>query len=231
MRKFVTGMAFSVLSVLAVAGCSSDLAFENLAESKKALDLSEKSIAMFTICCDNAYNESWLPNVTKYILESQDRSFKKEFEIFGFESRYCRVLKDNRMLKKNMVISVNLKPGKYALSRIRGFTKGNLPGWGIGGFVKSFRFEFTVNPDEICYVGNLEIHSRQKREGEQTEAPLFPLLDQKVSGVLDCYWEVRANDSDVYNDIAFCKSNYPQIVDHLIVVRMGRLFSESPSTP
>ena len=221
LSKQVIFIIIIFLAFHTLAGCS-DMALKTISKSNEPVILTEKSIALFSLTTDNSFNGLWVPTLWGVKLESVDGKLKKTLRL---HDSIIRKMTENGEMVNNQIASVFLEPGDYNIVYMSGTTV-PYQSTDTGYFQKYFKYQFNVQPDEICYVGHIRFHSRQKQPGENVGAPPIPIFNQLFSGVHDCYWEVRSEYGDLYNDIQYVKGKVPAIRNHIINIRIGQLLEQ-----
>lgn len=189
---------------LLLGGCASEPA---LKKSMTEVDVSQRSIALIGIRTVNQYKPQYKP----YIHTIKVRSIpgKKTSTI----SVKTWIKSDGGFLN---LVSIQLEPGEFEISSLMGGASYFLID-GHFGFDPSVRFE--LKPNEIAYVGHIDMVHRKKKSGERSSGGLFPLITQAISGFTSGTFDVTVSLSD--EDLAAFHAEYPVLDNYAIVQRMA----------
>ncbi len=190
---------------LLLGGCASEPA---LKKSMTEVDVSQRSIALIGIRTVNQYKPQYKP----YIGTIKVRSIpgKKTSTI----SVKTHIKSDGDDILH--LVSIQLEPGEFEISSLMGGAAVFLIG---GQFAWDPSVRFELKPNEIAYVGHIDMVHRKKKSGERSSGGLFPLIDQIVSGFADGTFDVTVSMSD--EDLAAFHAEYPVLDNYAIVQRMA----------
>ena len=180
-------------------------------ERGKAIAISENSsLAVFTIKTRNEH--------TKYRLEPRTVTIKKmavngksvDPKSFEFPSSSHEV--DGNITTS--FANLQLAPGNYTISQIDGFTE--LAFLAIiptrGRYDQKVNLKFTINPNEIAYLGSLEAVLQKKSDtgDEESAGPALPIIDQLHTGMTDGTFHFTITDQFERDSVGF-KNRYPAL--------------------
>jgi len=186
------GIVLLALSLLGT-GCMSPMALNHQGAS---LDLSTKSIAVFTLSTSNAYRPFYNPNVQCVRIlsgNSEDRKFRVE--------QTCR----SESGSYDYLVSVDVQPGAHTLKNVMGNSFGPLV---MATFDFPVEGTFQVPANSVTYVGHVEMVNRERQSGETRSGSIFPLVDQAVAGYSGGTFDVTLSDRSK-TDIPLFTQNYP----------------------
>lgn len=204
-------LIFSIL--LVASGCATvqNSAFDKTTQN---LDFGEKSYFIMGVELDNAYKPKYQPSINMVLyVETPDAKDKND--------RFNVVIKAKEFLSEKGAAATGyfrgaLKPGDYVLK-------------GIGGVARKFPFtgfyllpmetKFSINENEVIYLGRLRARTRARKEGEFRSGPLLPLLDQSASGFSGSTFDVLIqDDSEIANQ--WLNTEYPVLSNKGMQVRI-----------
>ena len=192
-----TYIAILILMVFA-PGCMNPMALNKKADT---VDLSQKSIALFTLRASNEYKPGFKPNASWILIKtvSSGKSLK-----FGLDKPHANTGKFNEYL-----VSVEVESGKHTLKRVGGVSNRVLI---IGTFSFGFNETFEIPLNSVTYVGHVNMNNRERKKGETRSGSIFPLIDQAVAGYSGGTFDVTISDRSA-TDIALFTQTYPCLKD------------------
>jgi hypothetical protein len=176
-----------------------------LEQKPEKLDLSTKSLGLFTLKTSNQYKPSYEPDVEFITITSKEN---KEDVIF-------QVKKPHKKESKNFLeylISIDLAPGTYTIGNISGHSNNILT---IGAFVFPADADFELPPDSVVYLGHLYMVNRKRNEGEKRSGSIFPLVDQAASGYGGGTFDITIIDRSE-EDVPLFEQTYPELEKYII---------------
>lgn len=194
-----------IFSITSFCGCASmnPMALET---KSGALQLTSKSIGLFTLRTSNQYKPSYQPSVNSIEVIPQGNGKAVTF----------RVSKPHRHGKNQFfeyLISVDLPPGTYKVGYVAGQSNKIFV---IGSFRFSVDASFNLSPDTVVYLGHVNMVNRKRKEGERRSGSVFPLIDQAASGYSGGTFDISVSDrSDT--DILLFEQTYPQLGKYIIM--------------
>jgi len=194
----------SIVSIASFCGCAgmNPMALES---EPGTLELTSKSVGLFTLMTSNQYKPNYEPDVKSIEVISQGT---------GEAARY-RVTKPHSQEKEHCfeyLISVDLPPGTYTVGDVAGLSPEFLT---IGSFRFPVGASFELPPNAVVYLGHVDMVNRKLNEGEQRSGSIFPLIDQGVSGYADGTFDVSISDKS-NADIPLFEQTYPELEKHII---------------
>ncbi len=193
---------FLVAFLALVSGCATT---KNMAINKEtqALDYSEESIMLMSLKTSNEKRPHYVPYVYSIDISANG---KESEELFRF-----KVDKPIKRVKSDFneyLLSFQLAPGNYKI-KLLNCTSGIFPA--IGTCYVPVHTEFEVAPGKIVYMGRIEATNRDKKSKEELRAgPVFPLLDQVLTGFSTGSFDVNIYDN-YDKDISLFEQNFPLI--------------------
>jgi hypothetical protein len=189
------GIGFVLLLVTAgLTGCTSPMA---LKEKRSAAEIDDMTIAIFTVRTENSYHPSFHPKVTS--AEIDEGGDDKIFIVDKIQGSGPHT--------GEFLISIDAEPGTHTLNDIAGSSFNGLI---YGSFIWPIDATFTLQQNEITYIGHIDMDNRKRNDGEARSGSLFPLIDQSISGFSGGTFDVRI--SDRYDaDIQLFVNAYPFI--------------------
>jgi len=191
------------------------------------IDLSTKSIVVFTLTAKNQYKPSYQPRVNSVEIVSVGTGVARRFAVRPIE--FDRLsssssLRESRSLMGEAaksgsigstdkiyqhMISVDVEPGAYTLRDVVGLAAANL-------IAARFEFpvdaKFTVPPRSVTYVGHVDMVNRERKGDEPPSGSRFPLIDQAVAGFAGGTMDVTVSDKSEVDIPLFIKT-YPCLKD------------------
>lgn len=181
----------ALASIFGITGCASPMA---LTAQKDGVDLSSKSIAIFTLRTTNAYKPAYHPNVKRVKIDNSG-AFKTDAAISGGRQA------------GEYLISVDAEPGQHTLNDVIGSSSSGLI---FGSFAFPVDAGFNLQANSITYIGHVDMTNRKRKDGEPRSGSVIPLIDQAVSGYSGGTFDIVI--SDRYDtDIQLFVNAYPII--------------------
>ncbi len=176
----------------ALGGCATvnHMAFDKDASS---VDVSKKSVVLVAIEVKRLDDSRFQPvpfvvNVEKP--NAQSKQDRQNFKVSKNQDLF--VSEDGRAL---LLTRMALEPGQYRLVAVTGFAQA----FPINAlFQVPLIADFNVQPGSITYLGRVSATLRSRKSGEFRAGPLFPLIDQSVTGLSTSTWDVTIeNRADI----------------------------------
>lgn len=200
--RFVGCGIICILSVTLFSGCG---LYGMALYSKDSLDLSSKSIALFTLRTSNQLKPSVEPYVNFIEIKSRDNNKSSRFVT---EKPHENQEKDFL----EYLVSVDLAPGRYWIGNVSG---NGMVAVIMGHFCFPLDATFELPANSIVYLGHVNMVHRKLVDGEQRAGSIFPLIDQAVSGFSGGSFDIEVSDrSDI--DIPLFKEKYPLLEKFII---------------
>jgi hypothetical protein len=169
----------------------------------KQLDVSEESIALLSVKVTNKYKTDYQPDI-KNVFIWEDKSEDRKKYSFAVEEKYNEV--ENEF--NEYLISFQLPPGKY---EIREFFAQKWAFPVIGSFTLPIYADFSIAPNEIVYLGNIDARIIERTSDDELRAGLvIPLVDQAVTGASGGTFVIEITDC-FNDDIEKFKQKYYQL--------------------
>lgn len=201
----MTALALILLHCIVLSnGCAQKMA---LSPKMKSIDLSKKSIALVTVKVANDHVPGHQPKIIQaYFGPNSKKPTKYRFKTdkpFISEKKQYNI----------HLISVALPPGEYWMDNCIGTRIVPL----LLGATCSLpvKKNFTLEANEIIYLGRIDAHIRKKEGSEKAAGGPFPLIDQAVAGFSSGTFDVDIFDN-YEEDMQYFISKYPVIRDKIM---------------
>ena len=174
-----------------IMGCASTKPMAITPENK-SLNTDSESVALLLIRTRNIVNDGYLPEI--HAVEISDRNTN---ETIQFNCANSIIHPTEAFL--DHLVSFQLPPGEYEINKLSGFAQVNRS-VGMSFLVAPAHFEwelsglFKLKPNEVAYLGHLELTNRHRNEGEKASGSIIPLIPQKASGFSDGTFDVSISD-------------------------------------
>jgi len=179
-----------------------------LNQNVKAIDISQESIAIFTVKVANKYKPSYQPKVMYVFVWQNDKEGNKKYS-FKVDGEYRKIENEYN----EYIISFQLPPGKYKLRELFA-QSGIFPVRGTFSIPIYSTFEIEAN--KIIYLGHIEAYVKKRTRDDELRAGLvIPLIDQAVVGASGGTFVIEINDL-FKNDIELFKIKYHYLSDYNI---------------
>ena len=205
--RFVTKAVTFIILILCMTsflGCTKTYQMA-LDQKPEKLDLTTKSLGLFTLRTSNQYKPSYEPDVQYITITPQPDGKNILF----------RVKKAHKKESKNFLeylISIDLEPGTYKIGNISGNSPNILT---IGSFMFPVDTNFELPPDSVVYLGHLYMVNRKRKEGEKRSGSVLPLIDQAAYGYGDGTFDITITDRSE-EDIPLFEQTYPHVKHYII---------------
>lgn len=114
---------------------------------------------------------------------------------------------------KEYLVSISLPPGRYKLREISG-ASGGFPV--LGTFSIPVYTKFEMRPNTLVYLGRIEAVVRERKDDNELRAgPVFPLLDQAITGFSGGTFDIRIFDN-YEEDFSFFVEKYPLLSKYAV---------------
>ena len=182
-------IAFAVMTLILV-GCGPQWVKMTPMRNDAQLIQSENALVLFSLKMEHPVRPTNQPEAVAVYLFTEPEG----------KSIYCPIDKDARIEGpdgSSYLLRIPLPAGQYNLRVAVGYN-GNfvVTGYGMMPIVG----DFEVQPGTVTYLGRVEGHTRERKEGEFRAGPLAPLIDQAARGWSGATWDVvikDAGDSDL----------------------------------
>lgn len=190
----------AALSVLLLSNCAT---FKPMALQFDAPPQGEStsSLCIFTLDTKNLIAPEYKP--AAYNFQISDRDNVTVVEKYRFDKPVNAG--DSRSGANKYLVSIQLKPGQYILSNVKGGASNLLIN---GNFNFNTNVEIDIPEPGIFYLGHMQMINRDKREGEPRSGPVLPLIDQAVTGFSKGTFDIKVTD-DSDADIQQFIQTYP----------------------
>jgi len=179
-----------------------------LNQNVKSIDISQESIAIFTVKVANKYKPRYQPKIIQCIVKNNDTG-KGEKYLFIVDGEYKGIENEYN----EHLISFQLPPGRYKLEEFVARWK-NVHVTGF--FTIPIYSVFEIEANEIIYLGHIEAHVVEKTNDDQLPAgPPLPLIVQLGVGASGGTFVIEINDL-FKNDIELFKNQYHYLSDYNI---------------
>lgn len=190
---------FALFALILMSGCAA-VKPPALTKTTNQLDLSNESIAFFSMKIGNKYVPGYQPSMDYMYFEeinpTAGKIHKYAVNLFKAEDRTFN----------EYLVSMQLTPGKYRFVSVPA-TSGVFPI--RGSFTIPFDYEFTINANEIVYLGNVEAFLEKRTNSDDAVAgPTLPLIDQSVVGASGGTFKMAINDNFL-ETVKIFRSEYP----------------------
>jgi hypothetical protein len=200
--KSVIRILCAIAAVVVMSGCATSF-------DKKAttVDWTKGSVVVMSVEVDNQYKPSYQPT-------GLGVSIKKKA---GAEPReYIPAFSRERVSgSKVFLVTQQIQPGKYTVSKIYGFSQQILI---MGGIDFAVDAPFEVAPNSVIYLGRISgINQERTSKDDQSTGGVIPIIDQAVSGYGAGTLRVSLGDNYA-EDVKTLKQEYASM-QNLEVVR------------
>ena len=194
-----------IFSLASYCGCTS-MSPMTLESQSGTLQLTSKSVGLFTLRTSNQYKPTYQPDVKSIEVIPQGMGKAVKF----------KVAKPHRQEKNRFfeyLISVDVPSGLHRVGNVAGQSRSFL-------FIGSFQFpvgaSFELPPNAVVYLGHINMVNRKRNEGEKRSGSIIPLVDQAATGYADGTFDISILDrSDI--DMPLFEQTYPQLGKHIIM--------------
>jgi hypothetical protein len=196
-------LVFLIL-IFSLSGCSvSHMALTN---GKSIIDTSSKSIALLSVKISNKNKPGYQPSLDHAFIVPKDNPST----IPMARRKYMFIADDPYRSEpdsyKEYLLSFSLEPGIHYFNYLAMVY--NVP------LLLSARCDIYLNmkkdirPNSVVYLGHVDAVIREKKNGEETNCGIFPLIDQATVGFSSGFLEVKISD-DYEDDVKLFKTAYP----------------------
>lgn len=191
--KTVSRLFFAVLVLLTLGGCA-----VGLDKNAKAVDWTKGSIVMMSVEMDNQFKPSFQPTALGVVMRKQSGTDPRD-HIPAFSTTKMSTT------SKAFLVTQQVQPGKYTVSKIYGFAQNFLIRGGIDFSVDA---PFEVMPNTVTYLGRVaSINQERSNKDDQSTGGVIPLIDQAVAGF--GIGTLAVNLQDNYDeDVGLLKKEY-----------------------
>ena len=182
-KKMLKGIiGITALLLIMLTGCALPMK-PGLTSSTEKLDLGDDGLLLLTAELSNDFQPSYQPEAKLLLVEAPEpKGVKDRYEFFADE--------EGTVLSKNMnkyIFRARLKSGNYVVRVIRG-SSGVFPI--RGRFLVPLHFDIEVKKGEVVSLGKIVARTRKRKEDELRAGPIFPLIDQSVTGFSEATFDV-----------------------------------------
>lgn len=176
-------------------------------ESKSGtLQLTSKSVGLFTLRTSNQYKPSYQPDVTSIEVAPQGTSKAVKFKV-------AKPHRQERDRFFEYLISVDMPSGIYRVGYVAGVSTNFLI---MGSFKFFVGASLELSPNTVAYLGHIDMVNRKKKSGEYSSGGMHPLIGQAASGFADGTFDVSISDRST-TDIPLFEQTYPELKKHIIM--------------
>ncbi len=202
--KVIIVISMTLIAIFLCLGCSGPqkMALSNANNPQ----LTEKSIALFSLKMSNEYKPGFLPMVNTLEIKCEASGKSTHFT----PERPHQQVKDDYV---EYLVSLDLVPGQYTLGNVAGTSSGFLI---IGSFRYPIGLGFHLPQDSIVYLGHITMNNRKKNQGEKSSGSMFPLLDQAASGYSGGTFDINISDRSML-DIQVFETTYPILRNYMVI--------------
>ncbi len=208
---------FPLLIVVPLLFASCEITDMPLRDGVESIDLEKGSIAIFSIHATKTYKPKHQARLGS--IKVTGEAGKTTFQGAWGELQKSGYLGDTI----ESFQSVQLEPGSYTLQSIGGGSQHFKP---PGNFTCPVDATFELQPNEVVYIGRIDMRCRKRESGEARAGGLFPVIDQIYLGFRGGTWDVAIQDQ-FYGDLAEYRRTYPFLEDVEIGKRLMKLPDES----
>jgi hypothetical protein len=174
-------------------GCANKMA---LTKGQDNIDLSKKSLALFTLKVSNQVQPGYQPNKLLFDIDGT----------YWIEADLEPPHKSQENSFSEYLLSFDLTPGINKFNKIKVFYRSFLVG---GGAVIPLDFNVDIKPNSVRYLGHIDAVMRAKKnDNEESTGSPFPLIDQAVTGYHSGTWDIFVEDK-FDEDMKWFISEYP----------------------
>ena len=184
---------------LLISGCAQNMA---LTKEQGSIDLSEKSIALLSVRVSNRNKPSFQPEIKNALIVPKDGITNTSY-LFMVGDPYKET--DDY---KDYLLSFSLEPGMHHFRWI-GVVYQTVPLIAAGCNI-NLDMKKDIKPKSVVYLGHMDAVIREKKNGESTNCPLLPLIDQAVAGFSTGVLDVTITDNFA-NDKNLFYSEFPSL--------------------
>lgn len=190
-KKNLLILTLILIAAHIVAGCAGTKPMA-ISPENKSFNTDSESVALLFVRTRNTVNDGYLPEIQ--IVEILDRNTKKTVK---FNCANSIIHPTGAFLEH--LVSFQLPPGEYQIKEIRGSAQVNRS-QAMSFLVAPAHFEwelcgiFDLKPDEVAYLGHMELTNRDRKEGEKASGSSLPFIPQKASGFSAGTFDVTVDD-------------------------------------
>ena len=198
MRNWLMILCFCLL----ISGCGGRY---SLTKGQESVDLTQESIALFSIKIANQFKPDYQPDVNIACIGP------KEFGA-GSSINVCCVdisepIKTQENTFKEYLVAIRLKPGHY--DKIGISATYTIPVVFSAYVQLSLKTAIDLNPKSIVYLGHINAVIRERKSDDEIRAgSKYPLIDQSVAGFSTGTFDISIEDR-YDEDIKQFSSVYP----------------------
>lgn len=174
-------------------------------ESPEPMDLSTKSIGLFTLRTLNQLKPGYEPFVSTIEITPKDTGKAMYFSPGKPHEQH-----NDGFLE--YLVSLDLPPGTYSIGNVSGISTGILI---YGSFCFPVDATFELPPDSIVYLGHVDMVNRKLVDGEKRAGSIFPLIDQAATGYSGGSFDITVSDRGGL-DIPLFETRYPKLENFII---------------
>lgn len=192
-------LLFAAFIFLFITGCAATKP-PALTKTTDQLDLSKESIAVLSLKVGNKLVPVYQPRLEYMYFEE---IIPNEGKIHKYA---VNLYKSEAWNYNEYLVSMQLSPGKYRFVSTPAKSGGFLSS---GAFTIPFNYEFTINSNEVVYLGNVEAFLEKRTNTDEAIAgPTFPLLEQAMIGARDGTFKLAINNNFL-ETVKIFKTEYP----------------------
>ncbi|MCA9409224.1 MAG: hypothetical protein KC733_11080 [Candidatus Omnitrophica bacterium] len=195
-------ITYLILLVLICSGCATKRVMFLKDPKLTKITVDDESVILMTITTDNWNAPKHIPKVLGGNVWSIDIPKTKKYYWKIIEKAFD-TYKD---ISTEYLVGVKMPAGQYKLRELTAMSSSLLSN---GVFIAPVYSNFTLEPNEIVYIGHIEAIVVKRTEDEQLRAgPVIPLIDQSIAGASSGTFNITISD-DYENDIAKFLKEYP----------------------
>ena len=178
-KKNLLILTLSLIVAHILVGCAGTKPMA-ISPENKSFNTDSESVALLFVRTRNTVNDGYLPEMQ--IVEVLDRNTK---ETIKFSCKNSMIHPTGAFI--DHLVSFQLPPGEYEIIELRGSAQVNRS-QAMSFLVAPAHFEwelsglFTLKPNEVAYLGHMELTNRNRNEGEKASGSSLPFIPQKSSG-------------------------------------------------
>lgn len=208
-------LSLGILFALLLTGCANRLPMA-VDSSTKKLDVSDKAVVLMTIDIKRQEKSRFTPVPFFAAVGITDGSGKLANSIQHMEGDgYLYPTDDHAVYAFRVPVSGDSILIRNVYGQAKAFPI-------IGQFWVPLGMKLLVRKGEVVYAGRVEAILRPRADHEYRAGPLFPLLDQGVSGMSGGTFDVKVVDS-FDEDMRLMREAYPALANTPVEKRIGEV--------
>jgi len=184
---------------IGVSGCAYD---RGITKDQEKIDLSKKSLALFSVKFSNRFKPAHLPVVRWGHFDAVSKG-ARDAEIFQIGDPY----KSEKDSYNEHYVSIFLRAGTYNFRDVWGYYDAFKMG-GVARVTIPLNVTVEIEPNSVIYLGHIDATIRERKDGERRAGPMLPLIPQQASGFYASTVDVRVSDQFT-EDLEIFRDQYP----------------------